>query len=188
MASAKTISLIAQNDLFLVHVVQLKPMIKDQISGKLVTNGISDVAIASVNSEKTLTKKMIMIIWRASEASETPSIATYPKQCLGVCTSKPQSACSQFYLKRRSGRACIYEKRASTPACCSRAQLRKAWFTCVKTAKRMHIKELYIRSPLNGNHFLVIITRKMVPITGRARSFLYFRCFKKQNREVGETE
>ena len=62
MASAKTISLIARNDLFLVHVVQLKPTIKDQISGKLVTNGISDVAIASVNSEKTLTKKMIMII------------------------------------------------------------------------------------------------------------------------------
>ena len=62
MASAKTISLIARNDLFLVHVVQLKPMIKDQISGKLVTNGISDVVIASINSEKTLTKKMIMII------------------------------------------------------------------------------------------------------------------------------
>ena len=62
MASAKTISLIARNDLFLVHVVQLKPTIKDQISGKLVTNGISDVAIASVNSKKTLTKKMIMII------------------------------------------------------------------------------------------------------------------------------
>ena len=62
MASAKTISLIARNDLFLVHVVQLKPTTKDQISGKLVTNGISDVAIASVNSEKSLTKKMIMII------------------------------------------------------------------------------------------------------------------------------
>ena len=53
MASAKIISLIARNDPFLVHVVQLKPTIKDQISGKLVTNGISDVAIASVNSEKT---------------------------------------------------------------------------------------------------------------------------------------
>ena len=31
-------------------------------------------------------------------------------------------------------------------------------------------------------------TRKMVPITGRARSFLLFRCFQKQNREEGETE
>ena len=40
MVSAKTISLIARNDLFLVHVVQLKPTIKDQISGNLVTNGI----------------------------------------------------------------------------------------------------------------------------------------------------
>ena len=58
--------------------------------------------------------------WRASEASETPSIATYRKKCLGVSTSKPQCACSQFYVKRRSGRACIYEK----PACCSRVQLR----------------------------------------------------------------
>ena len=32
------------------------------------------------------------------------------------------------------------------------------------------------------------ITRKMVPITGRARSFLLFRCFQKQYREEGETE
>ena len=31
-------------------------------------------------------------------------------------------------------------------------------------------------------------TRKMVPITGRARLFLLFRCFQKQNREEGETE
>ena len=33
-----------------------------QISGKLVTSGISDIAIASVHSEKTRLKKMIMII------------------------------------------------------------------------------------------------------------------------------
>ena len=39
-----------------------KPIIKAQISGKLVTSGISDVAIASVHSEKTRLKKMIMII------------------------------------------------------------------------------------------------------------------------------
>ena len=31
----------------LVHTVKLKPIIKDQIPGKLVTSGISDVAIAS---------------------------------------------------------------------------------------------------------------------------------------------
>ena len=41
---------------------ELKPIIKAQISGKLVTNGISDIAIASVHSEKTHLKKMIIII------------------------------------------------------------------------------------------------------------------------------
>ena len=47
---------------FLVHTVKLKPIIKAQISGKLVTNGIRDVATASVHSEKTWAKKWIMII------------------------------------------------------------------------------------------------------------------------------
>ena len=47
----------------LVHTVLLKPIIKAQISGKFVSSGISDVAYASVNSEKTSQKKlMIMII------------------------------------------------------------------------------------------------------------------------------
>ena len=36
--------------------------IKDQIPGKLITSGISDVATASLNSEKTWAKKWIMII------------------------------------------------------------------------------------------------------------------------------
>ena len=44
----------------LVHAVKLKPIIKAQISGKLVTSGISDVATASVHSEKTWAKKWIM--------------------------------------------------------------------------------------------------------------------------------
>ena len=46
---------------------------KAQISGKLVTNGKSDVAIASVYSEKThvekmiiITRKMVPIMGRAS--------------------------------------------------------------------------------------------------------------------------
>ena len=39
-----------------------KAIIKAQISGKLVTSGISDGTIASVHSEKTRLKKMIMII------------------------------------------------------------------------------------------------------------------------------
>ena len=46
----------------LVHTVKLKPIIKGQISGKLLTSGITDVAIVSVHSEKTHLKKMIMII------------------------------------------------------------------------------------------------------------------------------
>ena len=47
---------------FLVHPVKLKPIIKSKISGKLITSGISDVATASVHSEKTRLKKLIMII------------------------------------------------------------------------------------------------------------------------------
>ena len=47
---------------FLVHTVKLKPIIKAQISGKLVTSGIIDVATASVHSEKTQAKKWSMII------------------------------------------------------------------------------------------------------------------------------
>ena len=42
---------LARNDLFLVHAVKVKPIIKAQISGKLVTSGISDVATTSVHSE-----------------------------------------------------------------------------------------------------------------------------------------
>ena len=37
--------------LILVHTVKLKPVIKAQISGNLVTSGISDVVTASVYSE-----------------------------------------------------------------------------------------------------------------------------------------
>ena len=37
-------------------------MASAQISGKLVTSGISDVATASVHSDKTCLKKMFMII------------------------------------------------------------------------------------------------------------------------------
>ena len=57
--------------------------------------------------------------WRASKVSETPSIATYQKKVVYIRTSKLQCACSQFYVMRRSGHACIYVK----PACCSRVQL-----------------------------------------------------------------
>ena len=54
------------------HTVKLKAIIKAQISGKLVTSGISDVAIASEYSEKTRLKKlMIMIIINITEKTFT---------------------------------------------------------------------------------------------------------------------
>ena len=55
---------------FLVHSVKLKPIIKDQIQGKLVTGGMSDVATASVHSEKTWVKKWIMIIIIMNKSQE----------------------------------------------------------------------------------------------------------------------
>ena len=63
MASASTPSANEQaKDVVLVHTVQLKPMIKAQISGRMISSGISDVMIASVYSDKTRPKKLIMII------------------------------------------------------------------------------------------------------------------------------
>ena len=55
----KTISL-ARNDLILVHAIQLKPTIKVQISGRMASIGISDVVTASVYSEKTRLKNLMM--------------------------------------------------------------------------------------------------------------------------------
>ena len=73
MASASTPSVMIQKGPHLVHTVKLKPIIKALISGKLVTSGISEVAIASVYSEKTRLKKLIMIItvFAQSEAAAT---------------------------------------------------------------------------------------------------------------------
>ena len=62
MASASTPANEPAKDLILVHTVQLKPMIKTNFSGRMVSSGISYVAIASVHSEKTRLKKLIMII------------------------------------------------------------------------------------------------------------------------------
>ena len=61
MASAKTQS---ANELAktIVHAVQLKPTIKVQISGRMSSIGISDVVTASVYSEKTRLKKLMMMM------------------------------------------------------------------------------------------------------------------------------
>ena len=56
MASAKTLS----KGLILVHAVQIKSTIKVQISGRMASIGISDVVTASVYSEKTRLKKLMM--------------------------------------------------------------------------------------------------------------------------------
>ena len=53
--------------LILVHTAYLKPFIKAQISGKLVNNGVSYIAITSVHSEKTHQEKMLMIIMNKSQ-------------------------------------------------------------------------------------------------------------------------
>ena len=52
--------LISSQDLNLVQAVQLKPMVKVQISGRMASIGINDVMSASVYSEKTRMKKMMM--------------------------------------------------------------------------------------------------------------------------------
>ena len=63
MASASTPSANEPaKDFILVHTVQLKPMIKAQISGRMVSSGITDVAFASVHSKKTGLKKSMEII------------------------------------------------------------------------------------------------------------------------------
>ena len=51
MASAKNYQLIS---FILVHAVQVKPMVKVQISGRMASIGISDVVTASVYSEKSV--------------------------------------------------------------------------------------------------------------------------------------
>ena len=54
--------LMSSQCLILVHAVQLKPMIKVQISERMASVGISDVVTASVYSEKTRLKKLMMIM------------------------------------------------------------------------------------------------------------------------------
>ena len=63
MVPASTLSTNEQaKDLILVHTVKLKPMIKEQISERMISSGISDVVITSLHSEKTRLKKCMMIM------------------------------------------------------------------------------------------------------------------------------
>ena len=61
MASASTsVANEPAKDLILVHTVQLKSIIKAHFSGRMVVSGINDVAFASIYSEKTRLKKLII--------------------------------------------------------------------------------------------------------------------------------
>ena len=63
MASANTPSANEPaKDLILVCTVQLKPMIRAHFSGRMVSSGKSDVAFASVHSEKTCLKKLMKMM------------------------------------------------------------------------------------------------------------------------------
>ena len=52
-----------------MHTVQLKPTIKVQISGRMASISISDVVTASVYSEKTCLKKMMLIMIKLPEST-----------------------------------------------------------------------------------------------------------------------
>ena len=71
MASASTPSVNAPTRASFYHIVNLKPIIKAQISVKLATIGISDVVTASVYSEKTCLKKLMKIIIIMNKSQET---------------------------------------------------------------------------------------------------------------------
>ena len=52
-----------------VHTVQLKRTIKLQISGRMASIGINDVVTASVYSEKTRLKKLMLIMNKSQETT-----------------------------------------------------------------------------------------------------------------------
>ena len=61
MGSASTLSANEPaKDIIIVHTVQLKQMTKAQISGGMVSSGITDIAFTLVYSEKTRLKKLMM--------------------------------------------------------------------------------------------------------------------------------
>ena len=54
-------------DLILVHTVELKPMIIAHFSGSMKSSGLSDVAFASVHSEKAHLEKLMMMMHKSQE-------------------------------------------------------------------------------------------------------------------------
>ena len=76
MASASTPSDNEQvKVLVLVHTVQLKQMIKAQFSGRMVYSGTNDLTFASVHSEKTRLKKLMMKMMIIIIITEKPFIS-----------------------------------------------------------------------------------------------------------------
>ena len=91
MASASTPSANEPaKDLILVRTVQLKPMIKAQISGRMVSSGISDVAIASVHSEKARLKKMILIIIMLMNKSQETTVFSGRQKLTSAMKLRPE--------------------------------------------------------------------------------------------------
>ena len=76
--------------LILVYTVKLKPIKKAKISGKLVTSGISDVAVASVHSEKIRLKKMIMIIIISKNKSQELTVFHGRQKLTSAIKQRPE--------------------------------------------------------------------------------------------------
>ena len=66
-------------EIIFVHTVELKPMIKPNFSGRMVSSGISDVAFSSVHSEKTRLKKLMIIIIIMKKSQETTVFSGHQK-------------------------------------------------------------------------------------------------------------
>ena len=75
-------------DLILVRTVQRKPMIKAQISGRIVYSGISDVAFASVHSEKARLKKLMIMIIIMIAMNKSQDETEVSDGRLQICTGK----------------------------------------------------------------------------------------------------
>ena len=69
MVSANTQSANEPAGPHFVHTVQLKPTIKVQVSGRMASIGISDVMTASVYSDKTRLKTLMLIMNKSQEST-----------------------------------------------------------------------------------------------------------------------